>query len=103
MGIIATDALPADPLEALHELSRSEPELDRLRHEMVLAARSSGATWAEVGSALGVSRQSAWEYFTSRSRTELGKNVEANVALSEDEAMKLAIDEVRSVRRRRRR
>ena len=103
MGIIVAEALSTDPLEALRELSRSEPELDRLRHEKVLAARESGATWEQVGNALGVSRQSAWEYFTARSRSELAENIEANAELSEDEAMHLAVDEVRSVRRRRRR
>ena len=103
MGVIAVDALPADPLEALRELARSEPELERLRRDKVLAARSAGATWEQVGNALGVSRQSAWEYFTARVREDLAANVKANAELSEDEAMQMAVDEVRSVRRRRRR
>ena len=103
MGVIAADALPADPLEALRELARSEPELERLRRDKVLAARASGATWEQVGDALGMSRQSAWEYFTARIRDQLADNVNANAELSEDEAMQMAINEVRSVRRRRRR
>ncbi len=103
MGVITADALPADPLEALRELARSEPELERLRRDKVLAARSAGATWEQVGNALGVSRQSAWEYFTARVREDLAANVKANAELSEDEAMQMAVDEVRSVRRRRRR
>ena len=102
MGVIAADALPADPLEALRELARSEPELERLRRDKVLAARAAGATWEQVGNALGVSRQSAWEYFTARVREELTANVKANVDMSEVEAMQMAVDEVRSVRRRRR-
>lgn len=100
MGVIAADALPADPLEALRELARSEPELERLRRDKVLAARAAGATWEQVGNALGVSRQSAWEYFTARIREELAAN--ANAEMSGDEAMQMAVDEVRSVRRRRR-
>ena len=103
MGVIAADALSADPLEALRELARSEPELERLRRDKVLAARASGATWEQVGNALGVSRQSAWEYFTARVREDLAANVTANAELSEVEAMQMAVDEVRSVRRRRRR
>ena len=59
MDVIAADALSADPLEALRELTRSEPELERLRRDRVLAARAAGATWEQVGNALGVSRQSA--------------------------------------------
>ena len=102
MGVIAADALSADPLEALRELARSEPELEQLRRDKVLAARAAGATWEQVGNALGVSRQSAWEYFTVRIREELADNANANAELSEVEAMQMAVDEVRSVRRRRR-
>ena len=102
MGVIAADALSTDPLEALRELARSEPELERLRRDKVLAARAAGATWEQVGNALGMSRQSAWEYFTARIREELADNVTANAELSEVEAMQMAVDEVRSVRRRRR-
>ena len=102
MGVIAADELSADPLEALRELALSEPELERLRRDKVLAARSAGATWEQVGNALGVSRQSAWEYFTARIRDELTDNVKANVDMSEVKAMQMAVDEVRSVRRRRR-
>ena len=101
MGVIAADALSTDPLEALRELARSEPELERLRRDRVLAARAAGATWEQVGNALGISRQSAWEYFTARIREQLADN--ANTELSEDEVMQMAVDEVRSVRRRRRR
>ncbi|MDE0118138.1 MAG: hypothetical protein OXT07_16155 [bacterium] len=102
MGVIAADELSADPLEALRELALSEPELERLRRDKVLEARAAGATWEQVGKALGVSRQSAWEYFTARVREDLAANVRANAELSEDEAMQMAVDEVRSVRRRRR-
>ena len=102
MSLIAAEVLPADPLEALRELARSEPEMDRLRREKVIAARAAGATWEQVGNALGVSRQSAWEYFTARIRADLSDNARANTQLSEQDATQLAIEEVRSVRRRRR-
>ncbi|MDE0215597.1 MAG: hypothetical protein OXN79_03340 [bacterium] len=102
MGVIAADELSADPLEALRELALSEPELERLRRDKVLEARAAGATWEQVGKALGVSRQSAWEYFTARVREDLAANVKANAVLSQDDAMQMAVDEVRSVRRRRR-
>jgi len=103
MGVIAADELSADPLEALRELALSEPELERLRRDKVLEARAAGATWEQVGKALGVSRQSAWEYFTARVREDLAANVKANAVLSQDDAMQMAVDEVRSVRRRRER
>jgi hypothetical protein len=103
MGVIVVGALPVEPLAALRELVRGEEELDRLRRERVAAARAAGASWEQIGEALGVSRQSAWEHYTERARDDLAANVEANVGLDDDEAMALAVDEVRSVRRRRRR
>jgi len=102
MSVVSVDALPADPLAALRELTRSEAELEALRRAKVEAARASGASWEQVGEALGVSRQSAWEYYSSSVRSKLTATVEANGDLSEADAMDLAVDEVRAVRRRRR-
>ncbi len=94
--------MPADPLDALRALTHTEAELDELRREQVAAARDAGATWEQVGEALGMSRQSAWEYYAARTRSEIGANAAANAGLSEDDVMDLAVEEVRAVRRRRR-
>lgn len=102
MGVIVTDELPADPLDALRALARTEVELDELRRQQVAAARDAGATWEQVGEALGMSRQSAWEYYAARARSSLAANAAANAKLCEDDAMDLAVGEVRAVRRRRR-
>ena len=102
MGVIVADKLPADPLEALRALARTAAELDELRRQQVAAARAVGATWEQVGEALGMSRQSAWEYYAARARDEIAANAAGNTELSEDDAMDLAIEEVRAVRRRRR-
>jgi len=101
MSLIATDSLPVEPLDALREVSRSEVQLDELRWNQIASARDAGASWAAIGEALGVSRQSAWEYFTRRVSAELAANVE-NSDLSDDEAMDLAVEQVRAVRRNRR-
>jgi len=101
MSLLAVDSLPVEPLDALREVSRSEAQLDELRWKQIEAARDAGASWAAIGEALGVSRQSAWEYFTRRASTELAANVEKS-ELSDDEAMDLAVEEVRTVRRSRR-
>lgn len=101
MSLIAAESLPVEPLDALREVSRSEVQLDELRWNQIAAARDAGASWAAIGEALGVSRQSAWEYFTRRVSTELAANVESS-DLSDDEAMDLAVEEVRTVRRNRR-
>jgi hypothetical protein len=99
--IVAVDSLPRDPLSALRVLTESEHELDRIRRTQVVAARAAGASWQQIGDALGVTRQSAWESFTAETRNALGSNVSANSALGEDDAVDLAVDEVRAVRRRR--
>jgi hypothetical protein len=102
MSLIAADSLPVEPLDALREVSRSEVELDELRWTQIAAARDAGASWAAIGEALGVSRQSAWEYFTRRASAALSESVAKNADLSEEEAMDLAVEEVRAVRRSRR-
>jgi hypothetical protein len=98
--IVVPDALPQEPLAALRVLTDSEHELDRIRREQVIAARSAGASWQQIGDALGVTRQSAWESFTAATRDALASNVDANSALDEEDALELAVDEVRAVRRR---
>lgn len=103
MSLLTPDALPADPLDALRELTRSEAELDDMRHQQVAAARDAGASWDQIGDALGVSRQSAWEYFAKRASEHLTAMAATNADLSEEDAMALAVEEVKAVRRRRRR
>ena len=99
--MIDVESLPADPLEALRELSRADVELEALRHERVEAARLQGATWDQIGESLGMSRQSAWEYYTRETRRVLDGSA-AGSDLDEDEAMRVATEEVSRVRRRRR-
>lgn len=100
VSLIDIDELPREPLEALRLVARSEAELDELRWNQIAAARDAGTSWAAIGEALGVSRQSAWEYFTRRVREDLAANV-ARSGLTEDEAMDIVLDEVRASRRRR--
>ena len=101
MKVIDVESLPADPLEALRELSRADVELETLRRERVEAARRQGATWDQIGESLGMSRQSAWEYYTRETRRLLEESA-AGSDLDDDEAMRVATEEVSRVRRRRR-
>lgn len=100
MSAVSIKDLPKDPLEALREIVRCESELDQLRCDRVKLAREQGATWEQVAEALGMSRQSAWEYYTTRFRIELDHRVKENTDLSEDAALLLAVDETKAVRRR---
>ena len=98
--LAAAKDLPQDPLSALRVLTEREHELERIRREKVVAARAAGASWQQIGDALGVTRQSAWESFTAETRAALSANVDANGTLAEDDAIDLAVEEVRAVRRR---
>lgn len=98
MKVIDIDSLPTEPLEALRELSRADVELETLRRERVAAARTQGASWDQIGESLGMSRQSAWEYYTRKTRHVLDESV-AGSELDEDESMRVAVEEVSRVRR----
>ena len=98
MRVIDLDSLPADPLDALRELSRVDLELEALRRQRVQTARRRGATWEQIGESLGMSRQSAWEYYTREPRQVLEETATGS-DLNEDEAMQVATDEVSRVRR----
>jgi len=99
--VVAHESLPDDPLAALRVLADTEVQLDRMRRDRVIAARAGGASWQQVGDAMGVSRQSAWEAFTADVRAALEANTAGN-DLDEDEAMDVAVSEARAVRHRRR-
>ena len=98
--LVSVKNLPQDPLSALRVLTESEHELERIRRDQVIAARAAGASWQQIGDALGVTRQSAWESFTAETRAALSAKVDANSTLTEADAIDLAVEEVRAVRRR---
>jgi hypothetical protein len=51
------------PLNALATLGIARQVLERLTQAHVNRARRTGASWTDIGIALGVSKQSAWERF----------------------------------------
>lgn len=46
----------------------------------VLAARKAGATWAEIGSVLGTTKQAAWERFKDLEEKDVPPDVGATAA-----------------------
>ena len=54
---------PLDPLVALEVLHDLDESMTEWMAEWVRVARENGATWDQVGAALGCSRQSAWNRF----------------------------------------
>lgn len=101
MTTLASRKLPKEPLRALREIVAYEHQLEDLRVDCVRRARDGGASWESIAEVLGVSRQSAWQLYTTRFRIELDHRVSNNSSLSEDDAMGLAVSEVKSVRRSR--
>jgi len=51
-------------LTRLVPVAMAEAQAQRNLTNWVLKARSLGATWAQVGDSLGITRQSAWERFS---------------------------------------
>ena len=102
MDLIVAHALPTAPLDALRELARGEAELEPLCRDRIASARAAGATWEQIGAALGMTRQAAREFFTRDARTATGDDTDAHEPLlGENEAIDLAVEEVRAVRRQR--
>jgi len=56
----------AAPLDSLCQSARVGVALDKLQRQLVRQAREAGGSWTEIGACLGISRQSAWERFSTR-------------------------------------
>jgi hypothetical protein len=53
------------PLEGLCESAGLARAVDKLQRHLVQQARATGQSWTEIGEALGVSKQAAWQRFSS--------------------------------------
>jgi hypothetical protein len=54
-----------DPLRVIAGISEGAKALEKWQRKAVNAARQQGRTWDEIGDASGVSRQAAWERFST--------------------------------------
>jgi hypothetical protein len=52
------------PLDGLREACRVAAALDALTRESVQRARVNGHSWTQIGHALSVSRQAAWQRYS---------------------------------------
>ena len=52
------------PLDDLRVACAASGAVDKLIRQTVEDARQRGCSWAEIGHALGISKQSAWERFS---------------------------------------
>jgi hypothetical protein len=58
----------AHPIEALRECCRAEIALEKAMWQTVGKAREDGRSWTEIGDALGVRKQTAWQRFSGGMR-----------------------------------
>lgn len=70
----------AHPLDALRECRGVATALEKALWETVHKARDAGHSWADIGAALGVTKQTAWERFTGDIRHPIsGERIERRV------------------------
>jgi len=63
-----TDSLDA-ALVNLPNVAQAQAQVEESRLGCVRGARTLGATWAQIGDALGITRQSAWERFAAEEQS----------------------------------
>ena len=95
------DIRDPEPLAALRVLQDQERTLAQAKRDLIAEARRRGRSWSEIGAALGVSKQAAWELYNAEV-TALLDRIAQRSDLSEDEASALAREELAAARRERR-
>jgi hypothetical protein len=61
----------SDPLKLLHGLEQGARSIGRWERAAVAEARDQNMTWDEIGKACGISRQAAWERFSTEPEGDL--------------------------------
>jgi hypothetical protein len=56
------------PVDALRECRRAATALEKALWQTVHKAREAGHSWTEIGTALGVTKQTAWQRFSGDMR-----------------------------------
>jgi hypothetical protein len=91
-----------DPIDRIRALKAADEQVELWVVQAVGEARQAGRSWSDIGQALGVSRQAAWQLYNAALSSAIAE-VRQKSDLSEEEAMAMAGQELRAVRVRRRR
>jgi hypothetical protein len=94
---VAVQSGSDDQLGLLAALDASTRQIASWRLQVVTRARRAGHSWAEIGAAMGMSKQAAWEQFSDDVGRMLGQ-VRTDAEMGDDEAMELTVDEVQAMR-----
>lgn len=89
-----------DALNALGDLERAMRSMELAKIRLIGAAQAHGASWDDIGSAMSVSRQAAWERYRDRVRVLLDVTA-ARADHSEQETLDSASTVLKEVRGRR--
>lgn len=87
----------APALDALRDSAVHQAEFSSLGPEIRRAA-SAGASWHQIVKAIGIDRTQAWEQLCQDVGSAVARNALSSGALSEAEAMEIAVAEVKAVR-----
>ena len=68
LGLRTPGDWDSHPIEALSECRRAATALEKAIWQTVHSARESGHSWTEIGDALGVTKQTAWQRFSGEMR-----------------------------------
>lgn len=100
---LAVELSSDDPLDQLRGLHAVIRQLDHWQRDAIARARDHGATWAEIGGALGVSKQAAWQLYNEDIREILDRAHERSRrdGLTEEDALRIADEEREAIRRER--
>lgn len=88
-----------DPLGQLRGLRAADRQLDVWQRETIARAREQGASWADIGEALGVTKQAAWALYNEDLRGMLGAARQRS-GLTDEQAQQLADGERDAIRSR---
>jgi len=91
-----------DPIDRIRALKAADEQVELWVVQAVGEARQAGRSWSDIGQALGVSRQAAWQLYNAALNSAIAE-VRQKSDLSEEEAIAMAGQELRAVRVRRRR
>lgn len=89
---VAVELGSSDPLDQLRGLSAADRQLDVWQRQTITRARERGASWTQIGEALGVTKQAAWALYNKDVREAL-EAVRQRSGLTEQQARQLADDE----------
>lgn len=81
-----------DPLGQLRGLRAATRQLDVWQREIIARARQHGASWSDIGEAIGVTKQAAWAMYNADVRAAL-ESARQRSGLSDEQAQQLADQE----------